>query len=343
MGRTNIRFLSHNILDKTDVTTTYSSQDANLPGDNIRDDLRTKVWRTTGKNAEWVQFASVKRLACSCFAIANTNLSGNADIIVRGDDDPANLVDNPPIAPAYEETFKAYETIIGFGEGGFGEHGFGGVLLPEEMPLYITIIRYFSEILETIPGIPPAQGPGGSSVLTGGLGGGPILTGGMGGEEMGGTPDTYESTGRYERIYKAWRIKFVDPSNTNAYLDFGKIFIGPYFEPATGFAFNWDMVFVDPSRTEYSLGGQALSDIMTPYNICNLGFNKLVEWEIFYNFRRLVQEFGTHKDFFINLIPDTAKYRILTALYGRFVENRNSFKNYSNGLYSCKIPFRESV
>jgi hypothetical protein len=282
--------MSHNALDKTGVTVSYSTEDANFPGSNITDDLRTKVWRTTGITSEYIQFESSNYIEAASVCIANTNLSGAADIIVRGDDDPLNLVDSPPTAPAFEQTFKAYETIFGFGEGGFGEHGFGGTLLPEELPLYVTIVRFFTN-----------------------------------------------------QFYKSWRIKFVDSTNSDPYLEFGKIFLGPYFEPVVGFAWKWNMVYVDPSRTDYSLGGQAYTDILTPYNICNINFNALTEWEVLYNFRRLAQEFGTHKDLFITLLPDTAKHRIFTSLYGRFPQSELKFPNPSNGRYTGYIQFRESV
>ena len=345
MSDTNVRFLAHNMLDRSGVTVTYSSEDTNFPGDNIRDDLRVKVWRTTGVASEYIQFQSSNKEKAAAIAIANTNLSGAAQITVRGDDDPANLQDSPPNAPAYEETFKAYETVFGFGEEGFGEHGFGGTLLPEELPLYVTIVRYFSNIQTLVPGSAGGQIADGSSVLTGGLGGGPLLTGGMGGREEAATPDTYVDTGRNERYYKAWRIKFEDPSNQDGYLEFGKIFLGPYFEPATGFSHNpaWQLTFVDPSKTDYSLGGQAYSDILTPYTTCTLSFNRLTEWEVIYNMRRLVHEFGTHKDLFVNLFPDTALHRVLTTFYGRFTRNSLSFGNPSYGRFTNTLTFRESV
>lgn len=132
----NLKILYKNWIDNG--TLTFSSAVATLPGANIQDDLRDKVWRTTGCSEEWAKLVLSQPEYIDSLAIAGHNLSSTAVITVQG-----NVADEW-ISPAFEEEFDAWEPVIGYGEGWYGEGGYGGYIAADEQPRYQTIIRFLA-------------------------------------------------------------------------------------------------------------------------------------------------------------------------------------------------------
>jgi len=78
-----VRFLLSSVLDT--ATVTASSETSGLPANNVKDTLIRRVYRTTGKLNEWVQFqASGGPTTVNCLFIGKHNLTRNAILRWQG-------------------------------------------------------------------------------------------------------------------------------------------------------------------------------------------------------------------------------------------------------------------
>ncbi|HNR12066.1 MAG TPA: hypothetical protein PKM59_02000 [Thermodesulfobacteriota bacterium] len=133
-----MKILYKNLIDDVTATMTFSSEVATLPGTNVLDDQRGKVWETTGCASEWVKLVFPGNKYFNAIALAGFNLSASATVTLQ-----ANMSDDWT-SPAVEEEFEVWEPVIGFDEGLYGEHGYGGYLTDDEMPKYTTMVRFLA-------------------------------------------------------------------------------------------------------------------------------------------------------------------------------------------------------
>ncbi len=52
-----------------------------------------------------------------------------------------------------------------------------------------------------------------------------------------------------------WRLKFVDPTNAAGFLDIGKVYLGPLFDPPHNYAYGATLTTMDESRMSQALSG----------------------------------------------------------------------------------------
>jgi len=120
----NVRFLWDNKFDN--ATISASSETAGLPVSNLQDQLRKKVWRSTGCSSEYVDIDFGEGGDyCNTIAVVQHNLSHNAQIRLVASDTAAGENELLDI------TWDVYETVFGAGEGGAGEEGAGGYLIDD--------------------------------------------------------------------------------------------------------------------------------------------------------------------------------------------------------------------
>lgn len=134
----NFRILYKNWFDDDDATVSYSSAEAALPGANALNDLRTKVWRTTGCAEEWAKVILDQAEYIDGFGIAGHNFSAAATITVQANDEDSWTT------PDFEEEFDAWESVIGYGQGWYGQYSYGGYIPAAQLPKYVTCIRFLT-------------------------------------------------------------------------------------------------------------------------------------------------------------------------------------------------------
>ena len=122
----NITFIWDNYVDYDETVLTPSSESTTLPVSNLKNKLRSKVWRShdvqqSGELTVILTIDFTEPKYCRFLGLVGDNLSPDATITLQ-----MNSSDSWS-SPPYEETFKAVESVIGYGEGGFGEWGFGGM------------------------------------------------------------------------------------------------------------------------------------------------------------------------------------------------------------------------
>jgi hypothetical protein len=83
-------------------------------------------------------------------------------------------------------------------------------------------------------------------------------------------------TGR-ENLY--WQIEFNDTSNPDNYVQFGRVFIGPAWQPAYNFNFGQNIGFEDTSDIKYALDGTAYFNERPLLRVANFTLAALNELE----------------------------------------------------------------
>ena len=63
----------------------------------------------------------------------------------------------------------------------------------------------------------------------------------------------------FDKTYRWWRITIEDGSNTDGYIEIGRICAGEYYEPTVNIAENLGIIITDPSTVEEADGGQGWS------------------------------------------------------------------------------------
>lgn len=119
-----MRVLHNNLIDLAATTLTVSSQTSGYPPSLLKDTLRKRRWRATGKTEENIVAQIPGGNTVSCFAIVGHNLSDTATVEV--------LRSTNNILYTSMGSFRITPTeTVGFGEGFFGFGGFGGVTASE--------------------------------------------------------------------------------------------------------------------------------------------------------------------------------------------------------------------
>lgn len=115
-----MRILHENLIDLTGTVLTASSQAGTYPVSLLKDTLRKRRWRATGKTEESIFAQIPSGSTVCCFAITGHNLTDTAtiDILRSTAGSTYTLVATIRITPAES---------LGFGEGPFGFGGFGGI------------------------------------------------------------------------------------------------------------------------------------------------------------------------------------------------------------------------
>jgi len=119
--------------------------------------------------------------------------------------------------------------------------------------------------------------------------------------------------------YRYWRIVMTDALNPDGYLEIGRIFLGPYFEPYYNFQ-SKSPAFLDLSAVKRSTGGQISSDQKPRYRAWTYSFGA-INSDDFDTFWEMWQEVGLSKEYFICQDPIHATPYLVTY----YVQNTDNW------------------
>ncbi len=119
------------------------------------------------------------------------------------------------------------------------------------------------------------------------------------------------------------RINIVDSSNTDGYIQAGRLICGPSYRPSTNYGFGAQFEFVDESRVVKSRGGQTFVDEVERFRRARFELINLPEAEIFGNvFNNIDRQRGISKDILIIPQPDDVSTWITQNIYGRLISTQ---------------------
>lgn len=114
------------------------------------------------------------------------------------------------------------------------------------------------------------------------------------------------------------KINLSDTTNTDGYLQVGRLICGPAYRPSINYAFGVELEFVDESRVTKSRGGQTFVDEVERFRRMRFQLQNLPENEIFSNiFNSIDRRRGIAKDILVIPQPNDNTTWITQNIYGR--------------------------
>jgi len=98
-----------------------------------------------------------------------------------------------------------------------------------------------------------------------------------------------------------WRVDITDNALATDpdYLEIGRIFLGPIWQPSRGITYGWSAACVDPSSRSRSRGGQVFVDVRPKFRVLDLEVAFLSEAEIYANAFEIDRANGVNKDILV--------------------------------------------
>lgn len=139
------------------------------------------------------------------------------------------------------------------------------------------------------------------------------------------------------------RVDISDASNTDGYLQAGRLISGPAYRPSINYANGVEFEFVDESRVTKSRGGQTFIDEVERFRRIRFDLINLPENEIFQNvFNHLDRLKGVAGDILIIPQPDKPSTWITQNIYGR-ITNTDPIINSALTYYGRRIEVEEMI
>lgn len=139
------------------------------------------------------------------------------------------------------------------------------------------------------------------------------------------------------------RIDISDPSNSDGYLQAGRLISGPAYRPSVNYANGVQFEFVDESRVTKSRGGQTFVDEVERYRVMRFELINLPENEIFGNvFNQIDRSRGISKDILVIPQPADATTWITQNIYGR-IRQTQPITNSALDFYGRLIEVEELI
>lgn len=153
-----------------------------------------------------------------------------------------------------------------------------------------------------------------------------------------------QATALHGTPMRYWRLKIVDQTNPNGYIEFAKVYLGSYYEPTrAAVQFPFGTSYEDDSSSVKTYGGQLFTDIKSKA----IGFAPewfgltVAEKE---RFEDHFESAGVGNPWFIQLDPDLV-YSTTVGRYLRYVRFKEapSFSLIAPGVFGCNMNLTEEL
>jgi hypothetical protein len=144
-------------------------------------------------------------------------------------------------------------------------------------------------------------------------------------------------------VARYMRIEISDSTNTDGYLQAGRLIAGPAYQPTINYANGVEFEFVDESRVTKSRGGQTFVDEVEKFRRLRFDLINLPEDEIFGNvFNSLDRIKGISKDVLVIPQPSEPTTWITQNIYGR-ISATAPIVNSALTFYGRQIEIEEMI
>lgn len=144
-------------------------------------------------------------------------------------------------------------------------------------------------------------------------------------------------------VARYWKVAFTDASNTDGYIEIGRIITGIPWKVEKHIRYGWEIIPLDESKLVFSEGGQAWTDAKSKRYQIRFDFTGITDEEKYWNLIDMLRRWGKRKSILFELFPDgVTSERFFTTLYGRFQEIppvSQAFINYSQ----AQVTFTEDL
>ena len=145
------------------------------------------------------------------------------------------------------------------------------------------------------------------------------------------------------QIARYLRLDISDSTNSDGYLEAGRLIAGPAYQPTINYANGVEIEFVDDSRVTKSRGGQVFVDEVRKYRRITFDLIHLPESEIFQNvFNAIDRVKGVSKDVLVIPQPSDSSTWLTQNIYGRVAEI-GAIENTTLSRYSRTMTIEEII
>ncbi len=167
----------------------------------------------------------------------------------------------------------------------------------------------------------------------------------------GGTLDTddlplYHRTrfGTFDTVrYRYWYFKFSDPTNTDGYIELGRLFLGWSWSPEINFSYGSGFSLVSRSKVTETPAGGVLTDIKIPYRQKKFKLSNLTDSEKFFDVYNTLKNNGIDGNMVISFLPDSEKVGVyFETFYGKIIKY-SEIKDVNFDVNAIDMTFRELI
>jgi len=116
------------------------------------------------------------------------------------------------------------------------------------------------------------------------------------------------------------RIDISDTSNTDEYIEAGRLYVATAFAPTDGVAYGLTTAFIDESRAVRSRGGQVFVDAVPKRRQFGFRFHSMNEAEAYTSANEIQRSKGLSGDVLVAIDADDTTNRMRQTIYGRLVQ-----------------------
>jgi len=138
-----------------------------------------------------------------------------------------------------------------------------------------------------------------------------------------------------------WRITITDATNSDGYIQFGRLKLGSYWTPAINMEFGYGVKWVDPSEQTRTRGGALRSENKEKYRKINVKFNYLDASEAV-SLHDIMRTIGYQSDILFDALPEEGSTEsAVSTVLGRLTD----WSPITTGIYGrqISITIQESI
>ncbi|MGO4380378.1 hypothetical protein [Pseudoduganella sp. RAF53_2] len=120
------------------------------------------------------------------------------------------------------------------------------------------------------------------------------------------------------RLARYWRITMSDPTNTDGYVQLGRVFIGPVWQPTYNYARGSSLTFETKTDVQEALGGAEYFQERKPYRVTKFSLEHLTEDQAMFHAFELDRLAGISGEVFWIQDPEDTIHSIRRQYLGRF-------------------------
>lgn len=145
-----------------------------------------------------------------------------------------------------------------------------------------------------------------------------------------------------------WLIEISDPSNTDGYVQVGRLFMAPYWQPVFNADFGASIGWETGTEVQTAISGAEYFDVRTPYRVVQCKFSMMTEDEGLSNPFEIQRKSGIHGEVLYMWDPDDTIHAPRRQFLGRFrtlspLEFPDGFINGADFRTTIGIEIKERV
>ena len=119
------------------------------------------------------------------------------------------------------------------------------------------------------------------------------------------------------KLSRYWRIEIDDALNADGYVQFGRVFIGPAWQPTNNMSFGASIGWETTTEVQETRSGSEYFDVQTPFRVARFALDWMTEDEGMANAFELQRQAGIHKEVLWIHDPEDTIHALRRRFLGR--------------------------